>query len=72
MTTAPTLYVLARTDTLFPPSIAPAVMEALAAAGVDARYYVEIDTELGHLASGLDGDKWAPALGAFMDSLARD
>jgi homoserine O-acetyltransferase len=65
------LYVLARTDTLFPPSIAPAVMEALAAAGVDARY-VEIDTELGHLASGLDGEKWAPALRAFMDSLARD
>ena len=64
------LYVLARTDNLFPPSIAPAVMQALRAAGVDARY-VEIDTELGHLASGLDGDKWAPALRTFIEELTR-
>jgi homoserine O-acetyltransferase len=62
------LYVLARTDNLFPPSIGPGVMQALRAAGVDARYF-EIDTELGHLASGLDGDKWAPVLGAFLDEL---
>ena len=40
----------------------------LDAAGVDARYF-EIDSELGHLASGLDGDKWAPALKAFMAEL---
>src|SRR5262249_58908091 len=69
-TRARVLYVLARTDNLFPPSLAPAAMAALAAAGVDARY-VEIDTELGHLASGLDGHKWAPALRAFIDELAR-
>jgi len=36
-----------------------------------AARYVEIDTELGHLASGLDGEKWAPALRAFMEELAR-
>jgi homoserine O-acetyltransferase len=52
----------------FPPAIAPACIEALEAAGVDARY-TEIDSELGHLASGLDGDKWAPALKAFMAEL---
>jgi len=65
---AKVLYVISRTDNLFPPSIAPAYMQALKAAGVDARY-VEIDSELGHLASGLDGDKWAPALRAFMAEL---
>jgi homoserine O-acetyltransferase len=65
---AKVLYVISRTDNLFPPSIAPAVMQALKAAGVDARY-VELDSELGHLASGADGDKWAPALEAFMAEL---
>ena len=35
----------------FPVSIAPEVMRALAAAGVEARYF-EIDSELGHSASG--------------------
>jgi homoserine O-acetyltransferase len=47
---AKVLYVISRTDNLFPPSIAPAYMQALRAAGVDARYS-EIDSELGHLAS---------------------
>jgi homoserine O-acetyltransferase len=65
---AKVLYVISRTDNLFPPSIAPGHMQVLKAAGVDARY-VEIDSELGHLASGLDGDKWAPALKAFMAEL---
>jgi homoserine O-acetyltransferase/O-succinyltransferase len=62
------LYVISRTDVLFPPSIVPGVMEKLQGAGVDARYF-EIDSELGHMASGLDGDKWAPALKAFMAEL---
>ena len=62
------LYVLSRTDVLFPPSIAPAVMAALKGAGVDARYE-EIDSENGHLASGADAQKWAPALGRFMREL---
>ncbi|MCZ4316240.1 alpha/beta fold hydrolase [Comamonadaceae bacterium G21597-S1] len=59
------LYVLSRTDALFPPSLAPGVMAALTAAGVDARY-VEIDSEHGHLASGTDAAKWAPALAELM------
>ena len=67
---AKVLYVLSRTDKLFPPSIAPAVMDKLAKAGVEARY-VEIDTEFGHSASGPEWQKWAPALGDFLGSLGR-
>ncbi len=63
------LYVLSRTDVLFPPSLAPAVMAGLAAAGVDATY-VEIDSDFGHLASGADAAKWSPALRTFLDRLA--
>ena len=65
---AKVLYVISRTDKLFPPSIAPDAMAKLKAAGVDATYY-EIDSELGHSASGLDAAKWAPTLKAFMDRL---
>jgi homoserine O-acetyltransferase/O-succinyltransferase len=64
----PVLYVLSRTDALFPPSLAPIVMAGLRGAGVDAMYE-EIDSEHGHLASGADADKWAPALRAFMAKL---
>jgi homoserine O-acetyltransferase len=64
----PVLYVLSRTDTLFPPDLAPGVMAGLRGAGVDATY-VEIDSEHGHLASGADADKWAPALRAFIRKL---
>lgn len=64
----PVLYVLSRTDALFPPSLAPRVMADLHAAGVEAEY-VEIDSEHGHLASGADADKWAPALRAFIAKL---
>lgn len=64
----PVLYVLSRTDALFPPSLAPGVMAGLLAAGVDAAY-VEIDSEHGHLASGADAGKWAPALRAFIEKL---
>ncbi len=64
----PVLFVLSRTDALFPPSIAPGVMDGLKKAGVVAKYF-EIDSEHGHLASGADADKWAPALRAFMTKL---
>jgi len=62
------LYVLSSTDALFPPSIAPAVMANLKAAGVDATYF-QLESPYGHLASGLDAAKWAPALKRFMDGL---
>jgi homoserine O-acetyltransferase/O-succinyltransferase len=64
----PVLYVLSRTDALFPPSLAPEVMGSLRDAGVAASYF-EIDSELGHLASGADAAKWAPALREFMQRL---
>jgi homoserine O-acetyltransferase/O-succinyltransferase len=64
----PVLYVLSRTDTLFPPSLAPGVIDDLRKAGVDATY-CEIDSELGHLASGADAAKWAPGLREFMRRL---
>lgn len=63
------LYVLSRTDALFPPSLAPPTMAALAAAGVDARYH-EIDSANGHLGSGgADAARWAPVLKGFLDEL---
>jgi homoserine O-acetyltransferase/O-succinyltransferase len=64
----PVLYVLSRTDALFPPGLGPGVMAALKAAGVDAQY-AEIDSEHGHLASGADAAKWAPELSKFIAKL---
>jgi hypothetical protein len=43
---ATVLYILCRTDALFPPKIAPDVIKALTAAGVEARYF-ELDSDLG-------------------------
>jgi homoserine O-acetyltransferase/O-succinyltransferase len=62
------LYILSRTDKLFPPELAAAVMPALKAAGVDADYFL-LDSEYGHSASGIDAHKWAPRLRQFMESL---
>jgi homoserine O-acetyltransferase/O-succinyltransferase len=67
---AKVLYVLSRTDQVFPPSLAPGVMAQLKAAKVDADYY-EIDSAFGHSASGLDAAKWAPRLKAFMTDLEK-
>ncbi|WP_291691336.1 alpha/beta fold hydrolase [Bradyrhizobium sp.] len=65
---AKVLYVLSRTDKLFPPELAPRVMAGLKAAGVDADYFL-LDSDYGHSASGRDAAKWAPRLRAFMESL---
>ena len=62
---AKVLYVLCRTDRLFPPVIAPQVMSDLATAGVEARYF-EIDSDLGHSASGPEHAKWSPVLREFL------
>jgi homoserine O-acetyltransferase/O-succinyltransferase len=67
---APVLYVLSRTDNLFPPSIAPDTMKLLADAGVDAQYF-EINSDNGHRAPSIDGHLWADALAAFMDRTAK-
>lgn len=61
------LYVLSTTDRLFPPSLAPDAMKRFTDAKVDAQY-VELESDFGHLASGLDWQKWAPALKAFLQS----
>jgi homoserine O-acetyltransferase/O-succinyltransferase len=62
------LYVLSRTDRLFPPELAPGVMQGLKTAGVDADYFL-LDSEYGHSATGRDAHKWAPRLRQFMDRL---
>jgi homoserine O-acetyltransferase len=67
---AKALYVLSRTDKLYPPTIAPAVMDKLRAAGVDATYF-EIDSEKGHRALSGDWQKWAPTLRDFLERLTR-
>jgi homoserine O-acetyltransferase len=68
---AKVLYVLSRSDLVFPPTLAPTVMAQLEAAGVDGTY-VEIDSEAGHFASGADPEKWGPALRTFLEGLTRD
>ena len=65
---AKVLYILCRTDVLFPPHIAPGVMEALHAADVEARYF-ELDSELGHSSSGPEHAKWSPVLREFLAPL---
>ncbi|MGA8755725.1 MAG: alpha/beta fold hydrolase [Stellaceae bacterium] len=64
---AKVLYVLCRSDALFPPSVMPGVMHDLAAAGVEARYF-EIDSDLGHSASGPEHAKWSPVLRDFLSA----
>ena len=66
--TSKVLYVLSRTDKLFPPELAPGVMQGLKGAGVDADYF-RLDSEYGHSASGRDAHKWAPRLRQFMEGL---
>lgn len=65
---AKVLYVLSRTDRLFPPELAPGVMAGLKGAGVDADYFL-LDSTYGHSASGRDAQKWTPRLRQFMESL---
>jgi homoserine O-acetyltransferase len=65
---AKVLYVLSRTDKLFPPELEQQVMPALKAAGIDADYFL-LDSDYGHTASGRDWAKWAPRLKVFMESL---
>jgi homoserine O-acetyltransferase len=55
------LYVLSRTDHLFPPTLAPDAMQRFREAGVDAEYF-EIDSENGHTAASTDSALWTPVL----------
>jgi homoserine O-acetyltransferase len=59
------LLVLARTDALFPPSLAAEAIPLLTEAGVRADYF-EIDTDYGHSSSGTDAAKWSKRLEVFL------
>jgi homoserine O-acetyltransferase len=63
---APLLYVLSRSDALFPPSIAPDTMALLKKHDVYADYF-EIDSEYGHRAPSDDWHKWADTLADFLN-----
>ena len=65
---AKVLYILCRTEALFPPKIAPDVIKALTAAGVGARYF-ELDSDLGHSSIGSEHAKWSPVLREFLAPL---
>jgi len=65
---AKVLYILCRSDALFPPKIAPAVMQALKEAGVEARYF-ELDSDMGHSSSGPEHAKWSAVLREFLAPL---
>jgi homoserine O-acetyltransferase len=62
------LYILSRTDHLFPPTLAPDAMRRFKDAGVNAEYF-EIDSENGHSAASTDAALWTPVLCEFMKSL---
>jgi homoserine O-acetyltransferase/O-succinyltransferase len=63
---APLLYVLSRTDHLFPPTLAEDAMKRFKEAGVSAEYF-EIDSENGHAAAAVDVQLWAPFLRRFLE-----
>jgi homoserine O-acetyltransferase len=65
---AKVLYVLSTTDRLFPAAIGPGVVERLKVAGLDVTYF-ELESDKGHLASGVDAEKWAPVLREFLQRL---
>jgi homoserine O-acetyltransferase/O-succinyltransferase len=62
------LYVLSRTDRVFPPSLAPDVIRRLREAGVDAQY-IEVDSECMHYGATTEWEQWAPRLRAFVEGL---
>jgi len=64
---APLLWVLSRTDTVFPPSLAREHAQVLAEAGVRWNF-LELDSEFGHLASGADAALWSARLREFMET----
>ena len=63
---APVLYVLSRTDSLYPPSLAQPTLDRLHEAGKSARYF-EIDSDYGHFAPSADWHLWGDELARFID-----
>jgi homoserine O-acetyltransferase len=62
----PLLYVLSRTDKIFPTSIAKKSMEMFKHSGINA-YYFEIDSNNGHRAPSVDWHKWEDELKKFIE-----
>jgi homoserine O-acetyltransferase len=67
-TRAKILYVLSRTDRIFPPPLAAEFMPMFKRAGLDAEY-IELDTEFGHSCGPDEAPQWAVQLRRFMRSL---
>lgn len=65
---AKVLYVLMRSDQLYPPPLALDVISSLVAVGVQAEY-VEIDSDLGHAGYGREAAQWGPELRKFVTRL---
>ncbi len=63
--TAPLLYVLSRSDDMFPPELARELAPFFNVAGLRWTY-VELDSDKGHLASGVDCHLWSDALSRFL------
>lgn len=61
------MYVLCRTDGLFPPTIAPETMSRWPTQ-VGCANYVEIDSAYGHFASSLDWQLWSDSLKQFLNT----
>jgi homoserine O-acetyltransferase len=66
---ASVLLVLSTTDLLFPASSGPGMVAQLQASNVRAKFHV-LDSTYGHLASGLDWQKWCGVLKDFVDGSA--
>ncbi|RYF73214.1 MAG: alpha/beta fold hydrolase [Comamonadaceae bacterium] len=60
------LLVLCTSDELFPASTGPAMVQALQRADVRVQF-IELESRYGHLASGMDWQKWEAALKLFLD-----
>lgn len=63
---APMLYVLSRTDALYPPKLAQPTLDLLHEAGKQAAYF-EIDSDYGHFAPSADWKLWADELARFIE-----
>ena len=68
---APLLWVLSRSDEVFPPSIAREHAPVLDEAGVRWSY-LELDSDMGHLASGADAALWSGTLREFLETAPGD
>jgi len=63
--TAPLLYVLSRSDDMFPPALARELAPFFNVAGLRWSY-LELDSDKGHLASGADSQLWSEELSRFL------